>query len=173
MRTLRLPTLMAIGLLTIPVSACQQDMMGGMGMMAETRSNRALMQRHAQELDQMATQMQEHIAEVRNLSQEDWPSRVAEHHQRVSAMLDLIDRQMREMAWTKGMMSHTQMGQMTGMTGEAHAAMMGEMAFMRTEIEQLRRATAAQIHDRMRASLERVERMIKTMRAIAAHMRSM
>ena len=139
--------------------------MGGMQMEA------GMMQRHAQEADSMASQIRQHIQQMRQLSPEQQHERMGEHVAEVSQMLSLMNRQMREMDMGMGM-SDEQMGQMMGMSGEEHRQMMQQMQTIRTDVEQLQTAGPADVRNRMPEHLDRLERAVQMVEQSAQHMRS-
>lgn len=129
-----------------------------------------MMRRHAEEMDQMTTEMRPHLAQMRQLQPAEWHARMGEHAGRVSRMLTLMERQMREMRMG---MDAEHMGQMMGMSGEEHRQMMSDMQALRAEVEQLQTASGAEVRQRMPAHLDRLERMVQMMEQSAAHMRDM
>lgn len=139
--------------------------MGGMDMSMDP----ATMQRHAAEMDSMTAELRTHVAELRQLPQDQWHSRMDQHAPLVARMLGMMERQMREM--DMGMsMDAGHMGDMMGMTGEEHEAMLGEMTALRTEAGQLQTATPEDVRALMPGHLERLERMIEIMESSAEHM---
>lgn len=146
--------------------------MEGMEGMHGAEDMSAMMTRHAQEADSMATVVRQHAQELRQLPADEWHERMGEHVTRVSQMLNLMNRQMREMDMGMGM-SDDQMGEMMGRTGEEHRGMMEEMRALRTDLEQLQTASRDEVRDRMPDHLERLERMVDMLEASARHMRTM
>lgn len=138
--------------------------MGGMAMDA------AMMQRHAAEMDSLVNSMRAHVAEMRQAPPSEWHARMTEHAPMVAEMLSVIDRQMREM--DMGMnMSDEHMGEMMGMSGEDHRAMIAEVEALRAEVGQLQTAGQADVAARMPAHLDRIEGLLERMAASADHMR--
>jgi hypothetical protein len=131
----------------------------------------AAMQRHAQEADSMAVAMRAHVDRMRASSAEQQHDRIGEHVAQVSRMLNMMDRQMREMDHGSGM-DDAHMGEMMGMSVDDHRRMMEEMRTIRTEAEQLQVASRAEVSRTMPAHLDRIERMLVMMEASAAHMRA-
>jgi hypothetical protein len=131
----------------------------------------AAMQRHAQEADSMAVAMRAHVERMRASSAEQQHDRIGEHVAQVSRMLNMMDRQMREMDHGSGM-DDAHMGEMMGMSADDHRRMMEEMRTIRTEAEQLQVASRAEVSRTMPAHLDRIERMLVMMEASAAHMRA-
>jgi hypothetical protein len=130
----------------------------------------AMMERHADEGDEMAAQMRAHVQTMRQLPAEQQHERMAEHVGQVSAMLALMNRHMEEMSM--GMpMADEQMGAMMGMSGEEHREMMQEMQALRAELENLQTAPPAELQERMQQHLDRCERMAEMMEHSAEHMR--
>lgn len=157
--------------------AGEQPAMEGMGGMEgmpgmEGMAQPGSMQRHANELDEMAARMLQHIEQMRQLSADAQHERMGEHVTQVSQMLSIMNRQMREMDMGMGM-SDEQMGRMMGMTGEEHRRMMEEMAALRAEVEQLQTASRAEVPGRMPPHLERLERAVQMLESSAAAMRGM
>lgn len=139
--------------------------MGGMDMSMDS----ATMQRHAAEMDSMTAALRAHVTEMRQLPQEQWHARMDAHAPLVARMLGMMERHMREM--DMGMnMDAGHMGEMMGMTGEEHEAMMRDMTALRTEIAQLQTAAPDEVRAQMPAHLERLERMIEMMESSAEHM---
>jgi hypothetical protein len=128
------------------------------------------MQHHAHELDAMTPALQQHIQQMRQLTPEQQHERMGEHVTRVSQMLSLMSRQMREMDMGMGM-SDEQMGRMMGMSGVEHRRMMDELQGIRSEVEELQTASVAEVRQRMGAHLERLEGMVAMMERSAEHMR--
>jgi hypothetical protein len=129
----------------------------------------ATMQRHAVEMDSMATELRAHVAALRQLPQAQWHARMDQHAPLVARMLGLMERQMREMDMGMGM-DADHMGEMMGMTGDEHDAMLREMTALRTEVGQLQTASPDEVRAQMPAHLERLERMIEIMESSAEHM---
>lgn len=129
----------------------------------------AAMQRHAVEMDSMATELRAHIAQMRQLPPAQWHARMNEHAPLVAQMLGMMERQMREMDMGMGM-DAAHMGEMMGMSGAEHETMLQEMTALRTEAGQLQTATPEEVSAQMPAHLERLERMIEIMETSADHM---
>lgn len=144
--------------------------MGAMPGMEGMQMDPAMMRRHADELDQTASRMRQHIQQMRELSPEQWHERMGEHVAQVSQMLTLMNRQVGEMDMGMGM-SDEQMGAMMGMSAEEHRQMMEQMRTLRAEVEQLQTASQAEVRARMPAHLERLEEMLRMVEQSAAHMR--
>jgi response regulator RpfG family c-di-GMP phosphodiesterase len=153
-----------------PTAEMPRDMPRMEGMQG-MRKDPAMMQRHAQEMDQLTSDLRRHIEQMRRLSPEEQHERMGEHVTRVSQLFGLTNRQMREMDMGMGM-TDEQMGQMMGMSGEEHRRMVEEMQALRTEVEQLQTASWAEVQQRMPEHLDRLERMVRMMEQSAAHMRS-
>ena len=137
--------------------------MGGMDM------DPATMQRHAAEMDSMTAELRTHVAEMRQLPQDQWHARMDRHAPLVARMLGTMERQMREMDMGMGT-DADHMGEMMGMTGEEHEAMLREMTALRAEVGQLQTASPEQVRAMMPTHLERLERMIEMMETSAEHM---
>lgn len=131
-----------------------------------------MMQRHAQQADSMAAAMREHLLQMRQLPGDQWYDRMGEHVNRVSSMLGLMNRQMREMDMGMGLDDEA-MGRMMGMSGEEHRRMMDDMQSLRTELEQLQTASPEQVRQRMPDHLDRLEDMVTMMEGSAQAMRRM
>lgn len=129
----------------------------------------AAMQRHAVEMDSMATELRAHVAELRQLPPDQWHARMDQHAPLVARMLGMMERQMREMDMGMGM-DAAHMGEMMGMSGAEHETMLQEMTALRTEVGQLQTATPEEVRAQMPAHLERLERMVEVMEASAEHM---
>jgi len=153
--------------------AMDRDTMGGTavpGAMPGMQLDDAAMRRHAAEMDSMVVEMRQHVQEMRATPPGEWHARVEQHAPRVSSMLGMMERQMREM--DRGMnMSDPQMGQMMGMSQEEYRQMLDEMRALRGEVEELQTAPEATVRERMPAHLDRLERMNAMMERNAAHMR--
>ncbi|HSK17946.1 MAG TPA: hypothetical protein VK912_02315 [Longimicrobiales bacterium] len=142
--------------------------MGGTDMSMDS----ATMQRHAAEMDSMATELRAHVAELRQLPQAQWHARMDQHAPLVARMLGMMERQMREMDMGMGM-DADHMGEMMGMTGDEHEAMLQEMTTLRAEVGQLQTATPEEVRAQMPAHLARLQRMVEIMEASADHMGGM
>ena len=168
--------------LTGAVSACgggtgeePMDMhngMPGMAGMSEMHMDAAMMERHADEAEEMAEAVRSHVGQMRERSPSEWHDAMGAHATQVSRMLGLMERQMREMDMGMGM-SDQEMGQMMGMSGEGHRAMQEEMAALRADAERLQTASPDEVVERMPAHLDRLERMVTMMEETAEHMRTM
>lgn len=181
-------TLVLAGLLGLGAGACNgggedppvgdvhgempMEGMEGMEHMEGMESMEGMMARHAQEADSMTAVMRQHVQQMRQLPPEQWHDRMEEHVTRVSQMLNLMNRQMREM--DMGMdMGHERMSEMMGMSGEEHRRMADEMQALRSDLEQLQTASGDQVRDRMPDHLDRLDRMLEMMERAAAHMGAM
>lgn len=166
------------------LAGCQRDMTGAMDGMAAPRVDRATLQRQAGEIEQMALQMRPHLERMRRLSPEETRRQMGGHADTTSAMLDLMERHMREMAAAMGTgggmgmgmgsmmgMDHGRIGEAMGMSPEACARMAPDAQRLRAELAELRTATATQAAERMPAHLDRAEAMLRMLEASAAHMR--
>jgi len=153
--------------------AMGEDTVGGTGMpgaMPGMQLDDAAMRRHAAEMDSMVVEMRQHVQEMRAAPPGEWHARMDQHAPRVSSMLGMMERQVREM--DMGMnMSDAHMGQMMGMRQEEYRQMMEEMRVLRGEVEELQTAPEATVRERMPAHLDRLERMNAMMERSAAHMR--
>jgi hypothetical protein len=129
----------------------------------------AMMQRHVQEADSMATAMRTHIQQMRQLSAEEQHVRIGEHVGHVSRMLSMMDRHMREMGHGTGM-DDAPMGEMMGMSPEEHRRMMEQMRTLRSETERLQTASQAEVRRQMPEHLDRLEDTVRMMEQSAAHM---
>jgi hypothetical protein len=167
---------------TVAISACggapeeepmdMHDGMPGMEGMGEMRMDPGMMERHADEAEEMAEAMRDHVEQMRERSPSEWHDAMGAHTMQLSRMLGLMDRQMREMDMGMGM-SDQEMGQMMGMSGEEHRTMQEEMAALRADAERLQTAPPNEVAERMPAHLDRLERMVATMEEAADHMRTM
>jgi hypothetical protein len=137
--------------------------------MAGMHVDPAMMQRHVQEADSMATAMRTHIQQMRQLSAEEQHARLGEHVGHVSRMLSMMDRHMREMGHGTGM-DDAHMGEMMGMSAEEHRQMMEQMRRLRSETERLQTASEAELRRQMPEHLDRLEAMVGMMEQSAAHM---
>lgn len=156
---------------TPPAGDMPADMPMGEGMEGMPDMGMTDMRRHAEEADSMAAAMRERVIEMRNLTAGQWHERMGEHVGQMSPMLNLMNRQMREMDMGMGM-SDEQMGQMMGMSGEEHRRMMDEMQALRSDLERLQTASRDEVQQRMSEHLDRMERMAEMMEQSATHMRS-
>jgi len=153
------------------------DTMGGAGMpgampgtMPGIQLDDATMRRNAAEMDSMVVEMRQHVQEMRAETPGEWHARMDQHAPRVSSMLGMMERQVREM--DMGMnMSDGHMGQMMGISQEEYRQMMEEMRILRGEVEELQTAPEATVRERMPAHLDRLERVNTMMERSAAHMR--
>lgn len=146
--------------------------MQGMEGMHDMAGMSQMMKRHAEEADSMAAAIRDHVRQMRELPADQWHDRMGEHVGKVSQMLGLMNRHMREMGM--GMdMSDERMGEMMGMSGEEHRRMMEDMQALRADLEQLQTASRDEVRDRMPGHLDALEEMAGMMEESAAHMRSM
>lgn len=164
-----------VGVLAVALTACgpgedTPPMGDGDGAMhGDMPTAQSMMEAHAQEADSMAAAMRQHLRQMRQRPAEEWYERMGEHVNRVSQMLGLMNRQMREM--DMGMdMDDEAMGGMMGMSGEEHRRMMNEMRSLRTDLEQLQTASTAQVRQRMPDHLDRLEGMVVMMERSAEAM---
>jgi hypothetical protein len=173
MKLMKAGMILLVGLAVAGLGACAGDEetppMGDMPMSGMPESSD--MWRHAHEADSMAAAVREHVGQMRELSPEQWHARIGEHVGQVSQMLNLMDRQRREMDMGMGM-SDEQMGRMMGMTGEEHRRLREELQGLRTAAEELQTASRQLVRQRMPDHLSRLEGMAETMERSAAHMRS-
>lgn len=141
--------------------------------------DRAMIQRWAEELERDASQIREQIETMRQLAPQQWYTRMNEHADLVTGMLDRMERRMEEMGQRGGMgmggmgMAIGDVGRLMGMSAEGHQAMLGLMQSLREDMQQLRGAPAAEVMERMPGQLARLEEMAGMMEESVAHMRSM
>lgn len=132
----------------------------------------AMMERHADEAEEMAGEVRAHLVDFRGLSPDAQHERIVEHVGVVAGMLRLMDRQMAEMSM--GMpMDDEAMGAMIGMSGDEHRRMMEGMAALRAELEELQVASVEEMRARMGGHLERLEAMAGMLEEMARAMRDM
>jgi FtsZ-binding cell division protein ZapB len=146
--------------------------MAGHAMGGAAHADPAMMHRHATEADAMVAAMREHLQQMRRLGPEQWHARMGEHVSGVARMLSTMDRHMREMDMGMGM-DDEHLGQMMGMSAEDHRRMMEEMQELRSQLEQLQTAEAAEVRQRTPAHLDHLERLVGRMEQSAAHMHAM
>jgi adenylosuccinate synthase len=166
---------LVVGLIAgLALAACDRSPMG---------SDQEMMQGWVEELARDASQMRLHVHTMRQLPPEALHAWVDGHASLVTEMLDRMDGRMAEMRRTGGMgmsgmgmgmaMSDTQMGAAMGMNEEEHQGMLDLMQTLRSEVERLRTAPAAEVMERMPEHLDRLDAMVRMMEQSAARMRSM
>lgn len=138
--------------------------------MADMHMDPAAMRRQAEQMDSAVVEMRQHVTAVRQAPPERWHEMMEEHGRRVSGMLGMMDRHLREMDMGMGM-SDEQMGRMRGMSGEEHRSMVSEMETLRGEVDQLRTASEDEVRERLPEHLDRLERILSHMEEGARHMR--
>lgn len=130
----------------------------------------AMMQRHAQDADAMASAMRKQIRQMRELPPEQWHDHMSEHVTQVSQMLSLMTRTMRKLDADTGL-SDEEIGRMLGMSGEEHRRMLEAMRTLRTDLDELQTASRDELRERMPNHLDALERMTRMMDESAAAMR--
>jgi hypothetical protein len=136
---------------------------------AALRVDPAHRERLAAELEAAAAATKAHVYEMRGLLPSEWRAEMEDHVHQVRGLLDLVDRQMREMDVG---MDDARVGDLMGMTADEHRRTMDDMQALRTEAEALRAASEADLRDRMPVHLSRLARFVQQMEQAAAHLRA-